>query len=185
MNWDWFVGFLEGEGNFSVCFHQIKNKGRTYIQIKFAITIAQKGAAVLKKIKYFLAKNGIESKIYSSTCPKHSGYVLRIVQNESLSALYNALKDKKFECPQKFKEYKFMIRIYNKNKQLKNISYLNRNNFNKYFDLYKEVFNQEKKSNQGRPRKYEISEKAIEEILNSNIKSYKPSHTARKQPEQL
>jgi hypothetical protein len=61
---DWLVGFIEGEGCFSMCVEENTNTSGSF-QVHYGLIVAQKEVEVLHKIKEFLAYNDIQSKIYS------------------------------------------------------------------------------------------------------------------------
>jgi len=104
MTKDWFIGFIEGEGNFHIGLRNTKNDSGYpfdyYPFLQFRIFLREDDLEVLEKIKDFLGFGNIYKKDMSSN--RKLGFKARDQCNYVVGDIKNLLKLKEFLSEAKF-----------------------------------------------------------------------------------
>ncbi len=104
MTKDWFIGFIEGEGNFHVGLRNTKNNSSYpfdyYPFLQFRIFLREDDLEALEKIKDFLGFGNIYKKNLSSN--RKLGFKARNQYNYVVGDIKNLLKLKEFLSEAKF-----------------------------------------------------------------------------------
>lgn len=88
MDLNWFVGFVEGEGNFNLSFH-IRND---YVYRIAQFQLAQSEKEVLEEVKDLLTSLNIQSHVYNAPNRWSGGYILSISKQSDLIKLAKLLE---------------------------------------------------------------------------------------------
>ena len=183
MNWDWLLGFIEGEGNFNIVFTNQIIKCINCYQILFNITITQNDLDSLNQIKLFLKDYNIDCKIYSNNTGKFTHYLKIYKQKDINLFLQQLLKLSWFT--KKKESFQIFVLLFNKYSDFrkdidftKNIISLTNKQKNDIYLFYEEVFlnyiQRKKLTNKGRKAKRIIT---LQDIKNSILQAPAvPSH---------
>jgi hypothetical protein len=111
MNVNWFLGFSEGEGNFSVLFGTKRCNGGKYVWAKPAFQLVQAEQKVIKEVAKFLEQQSIKSKVYNNKA--RSMWRLHVFETESLGIMIKLLDSLEWHTKKRsdFEKWKKCIAI--------------------------------------------------------------------------
>jgi hypothetical protein len=111
MNVNWFLGFSEGEGNFTVLFGTKRRNGTKYVWAKPAFQLVQAEQKVIDEVAKFLEEQSIKSKVYSIQA--RSMWRLHVLETESLGIMTRLLDSLEWHTKKRsdFEKWKKCIAI--------------------------------------------------------------------------